>query len=338
VWIAREVSAATAAAAAAAAAAREVMFAATAEGVLLLESDLHITDVAPTLPPATPTPSGPPAADSLAPPYHGTAWYTTELYNDTSPTAFTSLTHKGCELRTMFDRRSESFDEVTPHLFDCLLGSSKTIEVQVNPEFTQVEAEVEARCFVLRGDFALEDAIGSHACSLQQWYASRVSPFLTSVATNHSSTLKANKYMVAVGRLPACLLADVLTVWIHKGKHGFGGGNDNLLIHTEMGEEYIRERVLTEVFVHESTHTSVDAAHATAPGWVAAQQADRTFISEYARDNPVREDLAECMAPYFACRHRPEILPLEQLQLTERTVGRRFDYLHTLGMTMDICT
>ena len=35
----------------------------------------------------------------------------------------------------------------------------------------------------------------------------------------------AEKYSRAVGRLPAFLLTDVDTMWIHRGNEGFGGGN-----------------------------------------------------------------------------------------------------------------
>ena len=35
----------------------------------------------------------------------------------------------------------------------------------------------------------------------------------------------AEKYSREVGRLPAFLLTDVDTIWIHRGNEGFGGGN-----------------------------------------------------------------------------------------------------------------
>ena len=35
----------------------------------------------------------------------------------------------------------------------------------------------------------------------------------------------AEKYSRVVGRLPAFLLTDVDTIWIHRGNEGFGGGN-----------------------------------------------------------------------------------------------------------------
>lgn len=50
----------------------------------------------------------------------------------------------------------------------------------------------------------------------------------------------------------------------------------------------------------------VDPTHASAAGWVSAQQADPVFISAYARDHLTREDLAETMVPYIAVRYRAD--------------------------------
>ena len=56
--------------------------------------------------------------------------------------------------------------------------------------------------------------------------------------------------------------------------------------------------------MHEAAHTSLDADHASAPAWLAAQSADGTFISTYARDFPNREDIAESFLLYLAIRYR----------------------------------
>ena len=93
-------------------------------------------------------------------------------------------------------------------------------------------------------------------------------------------------------------------VWIHRGNEAFGGGNRSLLVHTGRGEEYRQQGFLAEAFVHEGVHTSLDSTHADAPGWRAAQAADPTFISTYARDYPDREDLAESFSAWLAVRHR----------------------------------
>jgi hypothetical protein len=115
---------------------------------------------------------------------------------------------------------------------------------------------------------------------------------------------QALKYAEVIGRLPRALRLDVETVWIHRGIQPFGGGNNNLLVHIDQAALYEADGILEETFVHEAAHTSLDAVHASSPGWLAAQAADPVFISTYARDFPNREDIAESFLPWLAVRHR----------------------------------
>ena len=115
---------------------------------------------------------------------------------------------------------------------------------------------------------------------------------------------EAKKYAKAVGRLRRVLRTGVETVWIHRGRKSFGGGNKNILIHLEMAEEYMRDGFLEEALMHEGAHSSLDPQHLRSSGWSEAQAADGGYISEYARDRPDREDLAETFVPYFAVRQR----------------------------------
>ncbi|HAA22867.1 MAG TPA: hypothetical protein DCR93_23585 [Cytophagales bacterium] len=108
------------------------------------------------------------------------------------------------------------------------------------------------------------------------------------------------EYAQVIGRIPLALLADVETLWIHDGEELWGGGNNNLLIHDLQGEVYAKDGIMEEVFVHEAAHTSLDAYHANAEGWLTAQQQDPTFISTYAKDNPEREDIAESYLTFLA--------------------------------------
>jgi len=108
-------------------------------------------------------------------------------------------------------------------------------------------------------------------------------------------------YAPVIGRLPRVLRKNVQTSWIHKGDEVFGGGNNNLLIHTgSLAQGYIDTGILEETLAHEASHTSLDPTIAAAPGWLAAQAADPEFISTYARDNPTREDVAESFVPWLA--------------------------------------
>ncbi len=126
--------------------------------------------------------------------------------------------------------------------------------------------------------------------------------------------------------MPTSLRNDVQTVWIHRGTQPFGGGNDNLLIHVGQADLYAAEGILEEALVHEAAHTSLDAAHAAAPGWLAAQAADGRFISTYARDHPNREDIAESFLPYLAARYRSDRILSSLADTILRTIPNRVAY------------
>lgn len=49
------------------------------------------------------------------------------------------------------------------------------------------------------------------------------------------------EFSSVIGKLPSFLLVDCDTIWIHRGNEGFGGGNRNLLIHTDK----VRYKALT---------------------------------------------------------------------------------------------
>ncbi|MEX2529533.1 MAG: hypothetical protein WD960_02065 [Gemmatimonadota bacterium] len=146
--------------------------------------------------------------------------------------------------------------------------------------------------------------------------------------------VEAEKYAEAIGRLPTVLREDVETVWIHQGDQLFGGGNNNILIHTEQGEQYIEDGILHETLLHEAVHTSLDAAHANHPTWRAAQEADPTFISDYAEEFPLREDLAESFVPWFAVRYRADRIPQSLYDTIVETIPNRIEYFNSRGFDM----
>ena len=139
---------------------------------------------------------------------------------------------------------------------------------------------------------------------------------------------KTTFYATAIGRIPAELKSMVRTVWMHRGDEAFGGGNDNILIHTgSIAQSYIADGILEEVLVHESTHTSIDPNHAEATSWLVAQQADADFISTYAQSNPTQEDLAETLLMYLAVTYRSDRISNETKQTIENTIPNRINYI-----------
>lgn len=141
---------------------------------------------------------------------------------------------------------------------------------------------------------------------------------------------QANYYAPVIGRLPTALRSQVKTVWIHQGRFPYGGGNDNLLIHTGYGYGDILE----EALVHEACHTSLDGQISFAPDWIAAQKADGGYISNYARDFPEREDVAESFFCYLALRYRSGQISEANADKILRAIPNRIAYFdaHPLAM------
>ena len=135
--------------------------------------------------------------------------------------------------------------------------------------------------------------------------------------------VEAAKYAVVIGRLPKALRRDVETVWIHKGEEPFGGGNNNLLIHVGQAALYVADGILEETLVHEAAHTSLDGDHAAAEGWLSAQSTDNEFISNYAQDNPEREDIAESFLPFLAVVDKPETISTALAETIQATISDR---------------
>lgn len=152
--------------------------------------------------------------------------------------------------------------------------------------------------------------------------------------TSAAAQAEAQKYAVVIGRLPKGLRVDVATVWIHKGVNPFGGGNNNLLIHTGQGLLYEADGILEETFVHEASHTSLDGPHAAATAWLSAQAADGEFISTYARDNPTREDVAESFLTYLAIRFRAGRISPSLANTIEQTIPNRIAYFDAANIDM----
>jgi hypothetical protein len=127
------------------------------------------------------------------------------------------------------------------------------------------------------------------------------------------ATTEANKYAFLIGQLPTALRRDVETMWIHKGEEAYGGGNNNILIHTGMTVIYENwgTGIVEETLIHEAAHTSIDAYHypnrkTDGTDWVEAVTMDNEcYISDYAQEHPFREDISELMPLYVAVRYFP---------------------------------
>lgn len=160
--------------------------------------------------------------------------------------------------------------------------------------------------------------------------------FIVNPEFNAEAAADASEYYGrAIGRLATHLRKDMREVWIHSGENPFGGGNNSILIHDTYGKQVAQQGFLEEVLIHEAAHTSLDAEHAEAAGWLAAQAADPEFISTYARDNPVREDVAETILLWYAVRHRPGRISESDRERIHAAIPNRMAYLDEVGVSWD---
>jgi hypothetical protein len=149
------------------------------------------------------------------------------------------------------------------------------------------------------------------------------------------ATTAALKYCEAIGRLPTVLRTKLKTVSIHPGEAFFGGGYNNLVIHTGQADKYERDGVLEEVLLHEACHTTFEDSLNSAAAWIAAREADKgTFISTYARDNPQREDIAESFLCWLAVRYRSDRISKADADKILGAIPNRLAYFDAQGFDM----
>ena len=169
-------------------------------------------------------------------------------------------------------------------------------------------------------------------------YANRVVDFEVNpeFGSPDAARVEVDRYAAPLGRLPAELLSRLRDFEIHGGDESAGGNSAirHILIHTLAGQRYLRGGFLEEVLIHEGVHAGLDDAHRDSRGWREAQQDDGVFISDYARDYPQREDLAESFGPWFALRYVPDRLTAEERWAIATTMPNRLAYFDEQGFDM----
>lgn len=217
----------------------------------------------------------------------GTVFLTPDVITPKSPSDFVGLSFVGIEDRETFDRRVDDWVTNASWIFTATYRCARpSVEVIVNPEFTEAEA--------------LEEAM-------------RVAQVL--------------------GRIPVGARAAVREIWIHDGNELAGGGNNAI----ELYSDYVTLEFdwLEEVFIHEGAHASLDYDFGGAVNkvlWAAAVESDGQFISQYAADNPDREDIAESYGAFLVwALHRDEGIFSESAAQIEALIPARLKYFESLG-------
>lgn len=146
---------------------------------------------------------------------------------------------------------------------------------------------------------------------------------------------EAQRFAEVHGRIPPGLRYAVDELWIHGGDEPAGGGNRSVLIHVDSAVK--KWDFVEELFLHEAAHTTLDyEAHGAGVvdriSWEAAKTQDGRPISDYARDFPAREDVAESYVAFALSKVAQVANPLDgNAQVIAATIPHRLAYLETLG-------
>lgn len=143
---------------------------------------------------------------------------------------------------------------------------------------------------------------------------------------------QARIYAHIIGQLNTFLIDGINEVYIHPGNAFFSGLPGGIVVHTgEANEEHLPRGVLEEVMAHEAAHAALDVTYLRSPELQQAQKLDVTFISEYARDNPETEDLAESYGAYLIYKNsgRNEASLVNSI---ENELGARMSFFEAIGL------
>ena len=145
----------------------------------------------------------------------------------------------------------------------------------------------------------------------------------------------AQRFGQYTGQLPGVLRDHVEQLWIHEGRYLWGSVDDALIIHTDMEPSYAAAGILEETLLHESVHISLDEDYEFTPEWRAAQELDDNFISTYAKNHSLKEDLAETFTMWMAWRYLAERITADNFQKIEDAIPNRLEYLNEQGFNMN---
>ena len=146
--------------------------------------------------------------------------------------------------------------------------------------------------------------------------------------TKEKAEEQALKYGNMAGQLPNFLRTGLKTITIHKGDRAWGGGNNDILIHT--GDRAAKGKCVEEIMIHEGGHTSLDGAWGGLIKWYPWSKmikTDNKYISKYAKDFPKREDVAETINWWIAVRCKSDRISQSNYKKIIEGIPNRLKYL-----------
>lgn len=98
-------------------------------------------------------------------------------------------------------------------------------------------------------------------------------------------------------------------------------------LYDDLMDRRLAEHDLDETVFHESAHVALDPLLSDDPDWRSNQIADGNFITQYAAQNPNKEDIAESALFAWTLLFHPGRLPASIEAAVRDTIPHRLEYL-----------
>ncbi len=136
----------------------------------------------------------------------------------------------------------------------------------------------------------------------------------------------------AIGQQPHFNRVILNHVVLHKGDETAFAEEEGrfFIIYSENMDTRIRNHDLQETVFHECAHVAFESAHAEAPAWRKAQQADAGFITAYAAQHPLKEDLPESALFAYVLLNYPGRLDNDVEKSVQLQMPNRLTYFSAL--------
>lgn len=144
--------------------------------------------------------------------------------------------------------------------------------------------------------------------------------------------IEANRYARIVGQLDPIVREQIDVLWIHAGDATFSGNPGGIVIHTgRANQSLIPQGFLEETMAHESVHATLDALYLRSREWFDAQRRDVTFPTDFAREFPETEDLAESYGAYLIVKEEDRN-PADTVTRIREGIPARLEFFRNLGL------
>jgi len=233
------------------------------------------------------------------PPFSGTMWDLPDLITSSDYTVYSTSSYQGIETRMFYDKAIPDFIDYPAHIFKVNFADGLSVDFEIYTEFSQEEA-----------------------LAIKQKYA----PLMGQLGKELRKNIKSIEFLKGE-EVASAQRSDDLSY-------------ANITFHVDWLNNIVQTRPggdrTEELFIHESAHLSIDPYVYGQQGWTDAVNLDGNYLSNYAKDNPDSEDVAETFQAYIAVKYFPKRIT-SSLRDTILSVSlNRFKYFDSLNLDLSI--